>query len=288
MTKKKPFTIKAVLREIGLPGIHSGYVYINGELLDEIILEVPMDDNFVPITTEVAEEAELAIEETIQDQCPEIKLKEKKPVTPIGVLFETLSWIGWIGGALLLALFINHAIIVNAQVISGSMENTITTNDRVLGLRTAYWFRQPRRFEVVVFNSPRTWADYYENDRWFGYNHPGVVRSMARFVADIFRTTPERPEPYVKRIIGLPGETVEIRSGYIYINGEPLEGDTFARGPGSRLGNFPPTIVPDGHFFVLGDNRNASSDSRNWGMLERGQILGKLYFGIHPSLYTMR
>ena len=227
-----------------------------------------MDDNFVPETGEEVDAEQQA----------------KKPITPKVVIREIASWFAWIAGAVLLAVFISQALIVNARVISGSMENTIMTNDRVVGLRTAYWFSSPSRFDVVVFNNPTV------DDN---FNHPGVIRRMTVFVTNPLRRQHNRvifPEPYVKRVIGLPGETVEIRGGYVYINGARLEGDVFARGPGSRMGDHPPVVVPEGHFFVLGDNRNNSSDSRNWGMLERGEIIGRINFGIRPGLnfYTMR
>jgi len=207
--------------------------------------------------------------------------KVKTKLTPVKVLLEILSWMAWIGGALLLALFINNAIIVNAVVISGSMENTISTNDRVFGLRTAYWFGSPSRFDVIVFNDPN-FPDSAE---------PPLLTRMTRFVTNIFRSSDRRihsQDPFVKRIIGLPGETVQIIEGVVHINGVPLEGDNFYNGLISSAGLAAhPLVIPEGHFFVLGDNRSNSQDSRNWGVLCRNEIIGRIYFAIWPNFNGM-
>jgi len=210
-------------------------------------------------------------------------MEAAEKVTPFKVLKEIGSWVAWIGGGLLLALFINNAIIVNAQVISGSMENTIMTGDRVFGLRTSYWFREPRRFDVIVFENPRVGTVYEET---------GTFRQTVIFVTNVFRREQNRiilPEPYVKRIIGLPGETIEIRAGYIYIDNERLEEDIYAREPMfSGRDTFGPVTIADGYYFVLGDNRNFSSDSRGWGVLSGDDIIGKIHFSIFPNFNRMR
>ena len=100
---------------------------------------------------------------------------------------EILSWMLIIAVAIGAALLLNRFIIVNAQVTSGSMSNTIHTWDRVLGLRVDYWFHGPERGDVIFFKNP---------DR--------------------------ESEIYVKRVIGLPGETVEIKGGVTYVNGEAM------------------------------------------------------------------
>ena len=111
---------------------------------------------------------------------------------------EILSWVEVIVIAVVLALFIDNFIIINATVPSGSMEQTIMTGSRVLGTRFSYWFKDPQRGDIVVFK--------YPIDEAKGKN-----------------------TKYIKRIIGLPGETVEIREGAVYIDGEKLE-ETYING----------------------------------------------------------
>ncbi len=155
---------------------------------------------------------------------------------------EIFSWIKTILWALVLALVVNFVFIVNANVPSGSMENTIMTGDRIIALRTSYWFDSPERGDIVVFRFPD--------------DESGKTL-------------------YVKRVIGLPGETVEIVDGTVYIDGTALT-ETYLKEP--PLGSFGPYTVPEGHYFMLGDNRNGSSDSRFWEntYVAEDEILGKV------------
>ncbi len=152
---------------------------------------------------------------------------------------EILEWVGVIGTAVLVSLFVNFFIIVNATVPSSSMEKTIMTNDRVIGLRLAYNNNDPERGDIIIFKFP--------DDE------------------DIL---------YIKRIIGMPGETVEIHDSTVYIDGEPLAEPYLSV---VTEGTYGPYVVPEGHYFMLGDNRNNSADSRYWKntFLSRDKIVGK-------------
>ena len=157
---------------------------------------------------------------------------------------ELFQWAAVLVIAVALALFINAFLIVNAQIPSGSMENTIMTGDRVFGNRLAYTFKDPERFDIIIFKYPD-----------------------------------DESQLFIKRIIGLPGETVEIRDGHIYINGSdtPLE-DVETKEP--MEGSFGPYTVPEGCYFVMGDNRSNSRDSRYWEhtFVTEDEILGKAVF----------
>ena len=150
--------------------------------------------------------------------------------------------------AVAIALFVDNFLIVNAQIPSGSMENTIMTGDRVVGNRLSYLTKNPKRYDVIIFKYPD-----------------------------------DESQLFIKRIIGLPGETVEIRDGHIYIDGssEPLE-DVETKE--YMVGNYGPYTVPEGCYFVMGDNRNDSKDSRYWihPYVSKDKILGKAVFRYWP------
>lgn len=153
---------------------------------------------------------------------------------------ELVSWVKTIVLAVAIALFINFVIIVNATVPTGSMENTIMAGDRVIASRLSYMFSDPERGDVVIFKYPD-----------------------------------DEKVLYVKRIIGLPGDVVEVKNGEVYVNGEELEEDYIKE---TTEGFFGPYEVPDDCYFMMGDNRNNSLDSRYWDnkFVEEDKILGKV------------
>ena len=155
---------------------------------------------------------------------------------------EVISWIKTILLAMVLAGAVNSFLIVNAEVPTGSMENTIMTGDRILALRTSYWFDEPEKGDVTVFRYP---------------------------------DDPTGKTLYVKRIIGVEGDVIEVADGKVYVNGEELEEDYTAE---ETIGEFGPYIVPTDSYFMMGDNRNHSLDSRYWEnkFVHEDEILGKV------------
>lgn len=125
-----------------------------------------------------------------------------------------------------------------------SMEPNFHAGQYIIVNKAVYWFREPRRGEVVVFQ---------------------------------FSDNP--PRDYIKRVIGLPGETVEVRNGQVYINGRLLE-EPWQPNMGS-YSKGPVTLGPN-EYFVLGDNRNNSSDSHNWGPLDGDRIIGQAWITYWP------
>lgn len=162
---------------------------------------------------------------------------------------ELISWIKTILFAVLFALFINNVVIVNASVPTGSMETNIMPNDRIIAFRLSYLFSDPKRFDIVVFKNPD-----------------------------------DESVPFVKRVIGLPGETIDIKGGKVYINSseEPLD-DSFIK-EAQDVEQDMRFVVPDGCFFMMGDNRNNSSDSRYWNnsYVEKKKIMGEVVFRYYP------
>ena len=163
---------------------------------------------------------------------------------------EVLSWVITIALAVVAALFIKSFVIINANIPSGSMENTIMTGDRLFGNRLAYAKKEPERGDIIIFKFPE-----------------------------------DEAENYVKRVIGLPGEKVEIRDAKVYINGsaEPLKEDYLKEEWTTSTG--PYTFeVPEDSYLVLGDNRNNSWDARYWEhtYVAEDKILGKAVFRYFP------
>lgn len=173
---------------------------------------------------------------------------EKNTIRKTSLAKELFQWAAVIVIAAALALFINSFVVVNAQIPSGSMEDTIMPGDRIFGNRLAYAFSEPERFDIIIFKYPD-----------------------------------DESQLFIKRIIGLPGETVEIRDGKIYLNGseEPLD-DVETKEP--MEGSFGPYTVPEGCYFVMGDNRNNSRDSRYWEhtFVSEDEILGEAVFRYWP------
>lgn len=126
------------------------------------------------------------------------------------------------------AVFIMYSVFIMGNVVpSGSMESTIPTNSYLISLRTDYWNKSPSRGDIVVL-----------------------------------RKDNGEKTLYVKRIVGEPGDTVEIKSGITYINGEVYKEPWLKETPENK--NFGPYEVPEGKYFCMGDNRNNSLDSRYW------------------------
>lgn len=130
--------------------------------------------------------------------------------------------------AVVIAMLLKTFVVDSRLVPSGSMEPTIMTDDRVILLMFSYFFAEPQRGDVVVF----TTAEQFDGN-----------------------------EDLLKRVIGLPGETIEIANGRVYIDGVMLVEDYIAEPP---VYTVPPTLIPANSFFVLGDNRNRSQDSHAW------------------------
>ena len=169
--------------------------------------------------------------------------EEEKRKRSFNVKIEIMSWIKTILLALALAVFINNVVIVNAVVPSGSMENTIMVEDRIVAFRLSYFFSEPERGDIVIFRYP-------DNEEIL----------------------------YVKRVMGLPGDVLEIIDGTLYINGEAYENEEYLKE--EMIGSFGPYTVPDESYFMLGDNRNDSLDSRFWQnkYVSKDKILGKVIF----------
>ena len=177
--------------------------------------------------------------------------------------------------ALVLA-FVLKAFVVQAFYIpSASMEPTLGVGDRVLVTKFAYRFREPERGEVVVFRE----------DAGIDTDGNVVGDAVRSFTASLGLSEP-RDRDFIKRLIGLPGDVVEMREGVVFVNGEVLPEAAAADGgylSERDLNDFGPITVEPDHYFMMGDNRPNSSDSRfALGQIERDQLLGRAFVIIWP------
>ena len=168
---------------------------------------------------------------------------------------EILSYIKILAVAIIVAFLFTRFIIVNAQVPSGSMENTILTGDRLIGFRLAYLSHGPKRGDIVIFKYPD-----------------------------------DESQNFVKRVIGVPGDVINIRNGHVYVNGEMLE-ENYIRDPMNSDGEDLTYVVPSSSYFMLGDNRNNSKDSRYWTntFVSKDKIIAKVsfrYFNVRTKKFS--
>ena len=162
---------------------------------------------------------------------------------------EILSWLQILVTAAVIAFVLNTFIIANSRVPTGSMENTIMTNDRVIGSRLSYRFSSPERGDIAIFRFPDDESVYY-----------------------------------VKRVIGLPGDTIDIIDGAVYLNWS----DTPLEEPYLRQEMVPEDPmhfeVPEDSYFMMGDNRNHSYDARYWTntYVHSDKLVAKVLFRYWP------
>lgn len=147
--------------------------------------------------------------------------------------------------AVILAVIIRFFLFQPFYIPSGSMEPTLKPGDRIIVNKLIYRYSQPKRGDIMVFKYPRDPA-----------------------------------RDFIKRTVGLPEETIEIKDSKVYINNKEIP-QPFLE-PGLKFGSFGPVEVPEGSYFMMGDNRNNSEDSRVWGTLPRENIVGKAMFIYWP------
>lgn len=189
-----------------------------------------------------------------------------------------------IGAALLLAFLVQQFLVKPFKIPSGSMENTLRCGDRVLVDRVSFRFSDPDRGDVVVFNPPAGIGEGGQPD-------PSVVADetdAARVAADGTKSVTKADTNYIKRIIGLPGDKVEVKDHHAIVNGTPLE-EPYLRpieevegiDSGSRA-NWGPNTIPKGTYLMLGDHRDNSADGRVFGYVPRDFLVGKAFMVYWP------
>ncbi len=163
------------------------------------------------------------------------------------------DWAETIVVALVLALIIRAFFLQVFWIPSGSMENTLDINDRIVVNKVSYYFRLPHRFEIVVFRQVQP---------------EGVSADK---------------KDLIKRLVGMPGEKLELKNGELFINGNLVEYPADMKQTMNQdFANFGPVTIPPASFFVMGDNRPESADSRYWGFLPQKNLIGPAFLRIWP------
>lgn len=202
---------------------------------------------------------------------------EPKPATAKRLLVEV--------AAILLLAFVMvigaRLVAIDVRVIpSASMVPQLQIGDRVLVLRLAYRFREPNRGDIVVFPPDRGSeagppSPPPEDDTSF-FIRP--FRDLGRWLSLV--DPPQEEQDLIKRVIGLPGETVEGREGGVFVNGRRLLEPYLP--PGVFTSDFDPVYVPRGGLWVMGDNRGGSLDSRSFGVIPEEVVLGRALLKVWP------
>jgi len=171
--------------------------------------------------------------------------KIPEPSTP-GILAEFRGWLKDILLAVVIAFLMVVFLYQPVKVEGTSMQPELLDQERIFVNKFVYHFEEIHRGDIVVF--------------WY----------------------PKDPsKSFIKRVLGVPGDVVSIRDGQVYINGQLVEERYVPRGY-QDADSYPPVRVREGHYYVLGDHRNASNDSRSWGLVPRKYIYGKAVFRYWP------
>jgi signal peptidase I len=179
-----------------------------------------------------------------------------------------------VAAALLIAFLVKTFAAQAFFIPSESMVSTLEVGDRVVVSRMSYRLHDVRRGDVVVFLSPAGHVAEQQNG-----DRPLPLRLVRDFFETVGLVQPST-EDFIKRVIALPGETVEGRDGRVWVDGSPLAEPYL--GDGVVTSDFGPTTVAPDHLWVMGDNRGQSSDSRVFGAIPQGDVVGRAMFRIWP------
>jgi signal peptidase I len=190
----------------------------------------------------------------------------KRAAREVPVLLVTAAVI-----AFLIKSFVAQAFYIPSE----SMVPQLQVNDRVVVSRVAYHLHGPHRGDIVVFDDPRSGAATVGTPA-----KPNVIVRVVRGMGEAVGIVQPSTEEFIKRVIGLPGETVEAKAGRVYVNGRLLYEPYLPNG--TITSDFPPVVVPAGSLWVMGDNRGNSSDSRVFGPVRRSTVVGRTILRVWP------
>ncbi|KMT22487.1 signal peptidase I [Clostridium cylindrosporum] len=179
---------------------------------------------------------------------------------------EIMSWVLSILIAFFISILLNSKVVAKVRVKQSSMENTLKANQQLIIDKLSYNFTSPKRGDIIIF---------LENQ-----HKRSIIDDAMIFIKDLGNKG-DNNSRLVKRVIGVPGDKIDIKDGHVYVNGEKIlenyvKGETF-----SQDLKFPIKVEND-KLFVLGDNRPVSLDSRAFGPIDYDQVEGKAVFRVYP------
>ncbi|BAQ12650.1 signal peptidase [Clostridium botulinum B2 128] len=186
---------------------------------------------------------------------------------------EIESWIFSILGAILIAGLVNSKVFAKVRVQQSSMENTLLTNEQLVVDKLSYNFVEPKKEDIIIFHENKEKGTIAED-----------TLEMVDNIISIFNNNNnsiEKDDRLIKRVIGIPGDEIDIKDGHLYLNGKRLE-EPYVKGETIERGFKLPIQVPENKLFVLGDNRMISKDSRMFGLIDYKQVEGKAIYRVYP------
>lgn len=196
---------------------------------------------------------------------PRANVKGKKKQRPFWRELPILILI-----ALVVAVVIKTFLVQAFYIPSASMEDTLLVNDRVMVNKLAYTFGDIQRGHIIVFDDPRLLDS--------GSTEAVPARVLRNLAESVGLSTPQ--SEFIKRVIALPGDTIEIVDNEVLVNGRVID-EPYLH-PDSGMPNFAEETIPLGHVFVMGDNRNVSQDSRVFGPIPTEDVVGRAFILLWP------
>lgn len=182
--------------------------------------------------------------------------------------------------AALIAFLLKTLVAQAFYIPSESMLGQLEVNDRVVVSKIAYRLHPPRRGDIVVFDCPKSACRLQKPEPSPGKGLKARARRVLRDVGEGIGVVQPSTEEFIKRVVALPGETVEGKEGRIFVNGRRLIEPYLIAG--TTTSTFAAVTVPAGRLWVMGDNRGNSSDSRVFGPITRSSVVGRTVFKVWP------
>jgi signal peptidase I len=187
------------------------------------------------------------------------------------ILKETAEWLITFTGAFLIVMILNTKVFATTQVQQSSMQDTLMEGQHLFIEKVTYDFSNPSRGDIIVFLDNKSVKNYFQE-----------IKIFLTDVTEAFKPLEEKSNVrLVKRVIGIPGDVVDIKDGSVFVNGNKLN-EPYTKGITFKRDMEFPAKVPKGKYIVMGDNREVSKDSRTFGFIDRSEVEGKAVFRLWP------